>query len=112
MGHVVGWSTAGAMVGVAAVAAVASYEHAYVLVRAHDEAGWTGRLVPLTVGGLVYVSSMVTLDSALRKTPVPALARWLLGHGQRHAIDGARDVAVRTHHPGPPQVDFRKDWRP
>jgi Protein of unknown function (DUF2637) len=69
------------VVGVAAVAAVASYEHAYALVRAHGEAGWTGRLVPLTVDGLIYASSMVMLDSARRKAPVPALARWLLGLG-------------------------------
>jgi hypothetical protein len=75
------WTTAGAVVGVAAVAAVASYEHAYALVRAHGEAGWTGRLVPLTVDGLIYASSMVMLDSARRKVPVPALARWLLGLG-------------------------------
>jgi hypothetical protein len=61
--------------------AVASYEHAYELVRAHGETGWTGRLVPLTVDGLIYVSSMVMLDSARRKVPVPALARWLLGLG-------------------------------
>jgi len=79
--HVIKWSTAGAVVGVAAVAAVASYEHAYALVRAHGEAGWTGRLVPLTVDGLIYASSMVMLDSARRKTPVPALGRWLLGLG-------------------------------
>jgi hypothetical protein len=79
--HVIRWSTAGAVVGVAAVAAVASYEHAYALVRAHGEAGWTGRLVPLTVDGLVSASSMVMLDSARRKMPVPALARWLLGLG-------------------------------
>lgn len=39
------WSTAGAVVGVAAVAAVASYEHAYDLVRAHGEVGWTARPV-------------------------------------------------------------------
>jgi hypothetical protein len=70
-----------AVVGVAAVAAVASYEHAYDLVRAHGEAGWTARLVPLTVDGLVYASSMVMLDSARRAMPVPALARWLLGLG-------------------------------
>ena len=38
-----------AMVGVAA--AVASSEHACALVRAHGVAGWTGRLVPLTVDG-------------------------------------------------------------
>lgn len=32
---------------------VASYEHAYALVRAHGEAGWTARLMPLTVDGLI-----------------------------------------------------------
>jgi Protein of unknown function (DUF2637) len=69
----------GAVVGVVAVAAVASYEHAYALVRAHGETGWIGRLVPLTVDGLIYASSMVVLDSARREVPVPALARWLLG---------------------------------
>jgi hypothetical protein len=37
----------------AAVAAVASYEHAYDLVRAHGEAGWTARVIPLTVDGLI-----------------------------------------------------------
>ena len=39
MEHVIRWSTAGAVLGVAAVAAVASYEHAYDLVRLHGEAG-------------------------------------------------------------------------
>jgi hypothetical protein len=72
---------AAAVAGVAVVAAVASYEHAHALVQAHGEAGWTGRLVPLTVDGLIYASSMVMLDSARRKTPVPGLARWLLGLG-------------------------------
>jgi hypothetical protein len=51
-GQIIRWSTAGAVVGVAAVAAVASYEHAYALVRAHGETGWIGRLVPLTVDEL------------------------------------------------------------
>ena len=55
------------MIGVAAVAAVASNEHAYALVRAHGSAGWTGQLVPLTVDGLVYTSAMVMFDSARRK---------------------------------------------
>jgi hypothetical protein len=49
--------------GVSAVAVVASYEHAYALVRAHGEAGWTARLVPLTVDGLIYASLMVILYS-------------------------------------------------
>jgi hypothetical protein len=49
--RVIRWTTAGRVVGIAVVAAVASYEHACALVRAHGEAGWTGRLVPLTVDG-------------------------------------------------------------
>jgi len=103
--RVIRWSTAGAVVGVAAVAAVASYEHAWDLVRAHGEAGWTARLVPLTVDGLVYASSMVMLEAARRKTQVPMLARWLLGlgiaatlaanvaHGLGHGLVGAAVAA-------------------
>ena len=44
--RVVGWPTAGAVVE---VAAVASYEHAYALVRVQGEAGWVAHLLPLTV---------------------------------------------------------------
>ena len=44
-GQVIRWSTAGAVVGVATVAAVASYEHACALVWAHGETGWI-RLKP------------------------------------------------------------------
>ena len=54
------WSTAGAVLGVAAVAAVA-YEHAYELVCAHGETGWTARVVQLTIDGLIYACSMATL---------------------------------------------------
>jgi hypothetical protein len=98
--RVIRWSTALAVLGVAAVAAVASYEHAYDLVRAHGESGWTARLVPLMVDGLIYASSMVMLDSARRKSQVLALARWLLGlcitatlaanvaHGLGHGLTG------------------------
>jgi len=94
-------STAGMVVGVAAVAAVASYE----LVRVHGESDWTARPVPLTVDGLIYASSMVMLDSARRKVQVPALARWLLGlgiaatlaanvaHGLGHGLAGAAVAA-------------------
>jgi hypothetical protein len=63
------------------VAAIVSYEHAYALVRAHGEDGWTARLVPLTVDGLIYASSMVMLQSARRQAAVPALALWLLALG-------------------------------
>ena len=75
------WSTAAAVIGVAVVAAVVSYEHAYALVHAHGETGWTAHLIPLTVDGLIWASSMVMLDSARRDVPVPSLARWLLGLG-------------------------------
>jgi hypothetical protein len=75
------WSTAAAVIGVAAVAAAVSYEHAYALVRAHGESGWTARLIPSTVDGLIWASSMVVLDSARRGVPVPSVARWLLGLG-------------------------------
>jgi Protein of unknown function (DUF2637) len=49
--------TEGTMLGVAAITAVASYEHAYDLVRMHDESGWTARLIPLAVDGVIYASS-------------------------------------------------------
>ena len=78
--RVIRWSTALAVLGVAAVAAVASYEHAYDLVRVHGESGWTARIVPLTLDGLIYASSMV-LDSArspARRTAPAAL------NGTRH----------------------------
>ena len=88
--RIIRWSTAGAVIG---VAAVASYEHAYDLVRAHGEAGWTARLVPLTVDGLIYASSMVMLDSARQKAPVPRLARWLgLGIAATLAANVAHDL--------------------
>jgi hypothetical protein len=103
--RVIRWTTAAAVIAVAAVAAVASYEHAYDLVRAHGEAGWTAGLVPLTVDGLIYASSMVMLDCARRRVSVPALARWLLGlgitatlaanvaHGLGHGLAGAAVAA-------------------
>ena len=97
------WSTALAVVS---VAAVVSYEHASALVRAHGESGWTGRLILLTVDGLIHASSMVVLlDAARRDAQVPALARWLLGlgivtslaanvaHGIGHGLIGAAVAA-------------------
>jgi hypothetical protein len=90
------WSTAAAVIGVAVVAAVVSYQHAYALVHVHGETGWTARLIPLTVDGLIWPSSMVMLDSARRRVPVPALARWLLGLGIAAAL--AANVAHGLGH--------------
>ena len=44
-------TTALAVVTVAVVAAVISYQHAFELVRSHGESGVTARLVPFTVDG-------------------------------------------------------------
>lgn len=74
-------TTALAVIGVAAVAAVISYRHAYELVRSHGESGTTARLVPLTVDGLIWAASMVVLDANRRTRRVPPLAAWSLGVG-------------------------------
>jgi uncharacterized protein DUF2637 len=103
--RIIRWTTAVVVIGVAAVAAVVSYEHATALVRTHGESSWTGRLIPVTVDGLIYACSMALLDSARRGVPVPSLARWLLGlgiiatlaanvaHGLGHGIIGATVAA-------------------
>ena len=111
----------GAVLGVAAAAAaaVAFYEHSCDLVRTHGESGWTAQIVPLTVDVLICANSMVMLDSARRKTPVAALARWLLGlgvaatlaanvaHGLGHGLIGDGDprfpggITDSAENPGP-----------
>lgn len=70
--YIIRWSTAGAVLGVAAVAAVASYEHAYDLVRAHGESvGWPAWSRSRWTANLREFDAMVMLDSARRKTLVP-----------------------------------------
>jgi hypothetical protein len=72
-------TTALAVVAVAVVAAVISYQHAFELVRSHGESGVTARLLPFTVDGLIWAASMVVLDASRRGQPVPRLAAWSLG---------------------------------
>src|ERR1700760_4561341 len=74
-------TTALAVVAVAGVAAVISYQRAYELVRSHGESGLTARLLPFTVDGLIWAASMVVLDASRRNERVPALAAWSLGAG-------------------------------
>lgn len=69
------------VLGVAAVAGWVSYQHAHDVVLTHGEDPATARLVPLTVDGLVFASSMVMLHCARHQLPVPALARALLTLG-------------------------------
>jgi Protein of unknown function (DUF2637) len=74
-------TTALAVMAVAVVAAVISYQHAYELVRSHGESGMTARLLPFTVDGLIWAASMVVLDASRQNQPVPRLAAWSLGTG-------------------------------
>jgi hypothetical protein len=74
-------TTALAVVAVAVVAAVISYQHAFELVRSHGESGLTARLLPFTVDGLIWAASMLVLDASRRNQPVPRLAAWSLGAG-------------------------------
>ena len=74
-------TTALAVVAVAMVAAIISYQHAYELVRSHGESGMTARLLPFTVDGLIWAASMVVLDASRRNQPVPQLAAWSVGTG-------------------------------
>lgn len=94
-------STYAVVAGIGAVAAYVSYRHAYELAYAHGETGPTARLLPLTIDGLVYVSSMVMLDAARRGEPAPRLAKASLAlgigaivaanvlHGIAHGLVGA-----------------------
>jgi Protein of unknown function (DUF2637). len=92
---------AGVVSGVASVAAIVSYQHAYEVVSGHGEGAATARLVPLTVDGLVVAASLVMLDSARSGRLAPRLARFLLGlgivatlaanvlHGAAHGVVGS-----------------------
>jgi hypothetical protein len=75
------WSTTIVVVILAAVAAVVSYRHAFEVVVAHGETGLTAFLVPLTIDGLVFASSMVLLDAARRGAARPKLAYFTLALG-------------------------------
>jgi hypothetical protein len=67
-------TTALAVVGVAAVAAIISYQQAYELIRSHGESGTVARLEPFAVDGLIWSASMVILNASRRNQRVPRLA--------------------------------------
>ena len=74
-------TTALAVVAVAGVAAIISYQHAYELVRSYGESGTASRLLPFTIDGLIWAASMVVLDVSRRNQRVPPLAAWSLAAG-------------------------------
>jgi hypothetical protein len=81
MDRLIRLTTALAVLMVASVAAVISYQHAYELVTSHGEAGFTAHLLPFTVDGLIWAASTVALDASRRNHPVPRLALWSLAAG-------------------------------
>lgn len=94
-------STAAVVVGVAGIAAYVSYSHAYALISTHGEDKATAAVMPATVDGLIFASSMVMLDASRRGQDAPGLARWTLvlgigasitanvAHGLHHGLVGA-----------------------
>lgn len=56
-------TTAFAVVAVAGVAAIISYQDAFELVTSHGESGLTARLLPFTVDRLIWAASMVVLGA-------------------------------------------------
>jgi hypothetical protein len=65
------------VLGVAAVAAVVSYEHASALIQAQGESGWTGWLIPLTVDGMIYATLAANVAHGLGQGNVgAAVAAW------------------------------------
>jgi hypothetical protein len=72
-----------------------SHDHALAVVRAHGETGTVSRLHPGTIDGVTYGASMVLLDAARRRTPAPALARWMPGCGIAATL--AANIAAGLH---------------
>jgi hypothetical protein len=75
------WLTAAVVLAVAAFAAIVSYSHIYDLGRAHGQAGTAGRLLPLSVDGLIVAASLVLLHEARNGRTAPPLARMMLWLG-------------------------------
>jgi hypothetical protein len=75
------FTTALAVVAVAGVAAIISYQRAYELVTAHGETGLTAGLLPFTVDGVIWAASMVVLDASRHGQRVPPLAAWSVAAG-------------------------------
>ena len=74
-------TTALAVASVAAVAAVISYRHAYELVITHGETGFTARLLPLTVDGLIRRPAC---SSSTPAAAISAYHPWHAGAWRRH----------------------------
>lgn len=59
---------------VAAFAAIVSYSHIYDLAHAHGQSGTTGRLLPLSVDGLIVAASLAMLHEVRSGRRVPPMS--------------------------------------
>ena len=102
-------STALAVLVVAAIAAIISYQDAWEMVLAHGESGFTDRLLPCPVDGLILAASMVILDASRRDRHVPPLAAWSLGFGMAATV-GANVAHGLGHGPIGALVSACRRW--
>jgi hypothetical protein len=86
------WTTTLSVIVLAVIAAIVSYKHMYLLVRRYGETSWTAALLPVSVDGMIAVSSMsLLLDSRHgRRSGVMPWALLLIGS----AASLAANVAV------------------
>ena len=96
-------TTALAVVAMADVAAVISYQHAYELVTSHGETGLTARLLPFTVDGLIgcgghwgFLLSFVSFAGVTVRQPTRP------GHCWRTASTLRLTGAIAVSPPAPP----------
>ncbi|WP_308198416.1 DUF2637 domain-containing protein [Actinomadura terrae] len=71
------WTTTISVVVLAGIAAVLSYKHMYMLVRQYGETSWTAALLPVSVDGMIAVSSMTLLADS-RQGRRSGLLPWAL----------------------------------
>ena len=89
-------TTALAVVAVAVVAAVISYQHAYELVRSHGESGVTARLLPFTVDGLIWAAAgRPTTGTACPKQPSATCKPSPGGGSPNGCVNGTKESGGR-----------------
>jgi hypothetical protein len=76
----------------AVIAAIVSYKHMYLLVRRYGETSWTAALLPISVDGMIAVSSMSLLMDSRHGTRSGVLPWTLLVIGSVASL--AANVAV------------------
>ena len=64
-----------AVLAVAVIAAIVSFSHIETLALSHGQPIWDARFLPVSVDGLLVVSSLTLLADARARRPAPGLAR-------------------------------------